>query len=136
MSSEATFLFSKLEYSTEQAMSRQDRLNQEDFYDEAIKEVRPSTCVNLGEELGFQTLYVEKKDLKSQSLIREDDIEVYIRGVSYKNKVSKTVNKFMTRLKWIPLEQRYEIFEKAMRSNKAIKQKNIKKQEDLVDRIK
>jgi len=69
-------------------------------------------------------------------LIREDDIEVYIRGVSYKNKVSKTVNKFMTRLKWIPLEQRYEIFEKAMRSNKAIKQKNIKKQEDLVDRIK
>jgi len=49
------------------------------------------------------TLYVEKKDLKAQSLIREDDIEVYMRGVSYKNKVAKTVNKFMTRLKWIPL---------------------------------
>jgi hypothetical protein len=30
-----------------------------------------------------------------QSLIREDDVEVYIRGVVYKNKVSRVVNKFI-----------------------------------------
>jgi hypothetical protein len=43
MSSEATFLFSKLEFSLEQAMSRRDRLDQDDFYNEAVPEVRPST---------------------------------------------------------------------------------------------
>jgi hypothetical protein len=59
--------------------------------------------VNLGEELGKGTLYVEKKDLRAQSLIREDDVEVYIRGVSYKNKVCKTVNKFLSRAKWISM---------------------------------
>jgi hypothetical protein len=103
MNAEATFLFSKLEKQFEYAMSRKERLEQEDFFDEAIESCRPSTCVNLGEELGMGTLYVEKKDLKAQSLIREDDVEVYMRGVSYKNKVSKTVNKFLSRAKWLAM---------------------------------
>jgi len=50
-------------------------------------------------------------------LIREDDVEVYIRGVSYRNKVNKLVNKFMSRLKWMPLERRFEIFTLAVNKN-------------------
>jgi hypothetical protein len=91
MSGDATFMYAKLELNVEQAMTRRDRLEQEDFFDEALKEARPSTCVDLGEELGIGTLYVENKNLKAQSLIREDDIEVYLRGVSYKNKVGRLV---------------------------------------------
>jgi len=34
----------------------------------------------------------------------------------------------MSRLKWLALSQRFEIFEKAIRSNNAIKERNIKKQ--------
>lgn len=49
-------------------------------------------------------MYVEKFDLAPQSLIREDDIEVYIRGVSHRNKINKLVNKFMSRLKWLPMK--------------------------------
>ena len=54
----------------------------------------------MGEELGMGTLYVENKELRAQSIIREDDIEVYLRDVTYRNKCSKVINKFMSRLKW------------------------------------
>jgi len=43
ISSEATFLYGKLEYNLEQAMSRQERLNQNDYFDTAKPENRPST---------------------------------------------------------------------------------------------
>jgi predicted transcriptional regulator len=46
-----------------------------------------------------------------QSLIREDDVEVYLRATSYRNKVSKLVNKFISRLKWLPMQHRSAIFE-------------------------
>ena len=37
-------------------------------------------------------MYVENNELPPQSMIREDDIEVYIRGVSYRNKVSSLMD--------------------------------------------
>ena len=55
----------------------------------------------------------EDDAMAPQSLIREDDIEIYTRAVSYRNKVSRVVNKFMSRLKWMPLQHRFEIFERA-----------------------
>lgn len=43
ISPEATFLYGKLEFNLEQAMSRYDRLSQQDNYDTAKPENRPST---------------------------------------------------------------------------------------------
>ena len=96
---EAVFLFGKVEYSIEQALNRAERLSQEDYYDYAIPENRPNTKAELGEG----SLYVENVDLQPQSLLREDDIEIFTRSVSYRNKVSKVVNKFMSKLKWLPM---------------------------------
>ena len=90
-------------------MTRHERLAQDDFYDEAVPEIRPNTKAELGEG----SLYVEKVDMLPQSLIREDDIEIFTRGVSYRNKVSKVINKYMSRLKWLPMQHRYDIYEKA-----------------------
>jgi hypothetical protein len=55
---------------------------------------------------------VEDKDMPGQSLIKEDDVEIFLRATTYRNKVSKVVNKFLSRLKWLPLQHRYDIFEK------------------------
>ena len=109
---DAVFLYGKVEYSIEQAMNRADRLEQEDYFDVAIPENRPNTKAELGEG----SLYVENVDLQPQSLLREDDIEIYMRSVAYRNKVSKCVNKFMSRLKWLPLQRRFQIYEKAVRA--------------------
>lgn len=108
-------------------MKRCERLGQTDFYDQAIPKNRPST--RAGEGQG--ALYVENFDLDPQSLIREDDIEVYIRGISYRNKINKLVNKFMSRLKWLPMEQRYDILTQAVKMHHEIKEANIKSQIDF-----
>jgi hypothetical protein len=60
------------------------------------------------------TLYVEIKDMPAQSSIRQDDIEVYMRHVVYEGKINKLVNKFMARLKWMPLSERFDIFESSV----------------------
>ena len=73
--------------------------------------------------------------MEPQSLLREDDIEIYTRSVSYRNKVSKVVNKFMSRLKWMPMLHRYEIFEKALESKNNQKAGNIQAQFDFIDEI-
>lgn len=75
--------------------------------------------------MGGGALYVENFDIQPQSLIREDDLEVYIRGTSYRNKVNKTINKFLTRVKWLPLKQKYQIYEKACQRYFRIKEDNI-----------
>ena len=112
---DAVFMFGKIEYSIEQALNRAERLSQDDYFDQAVPQNRPNTKAELGEG----SLYVENVDLEPQSLLREDDIEIYTRSVTYRNKVSKVVNKFMSRLKWLPMLHRYDIFEKAIESKNA-----------------
>jgi len=49
-----------------------------------------------------------------------------MRGVSHRNKINKVVNKFMSRLKWLPMKHKYEIFENAISEYFNLKQKNIR----------
>lgn len=97
ISSEATFMFGKLELNIEQTMDRLDRLQQEDDFDKTKPENKPSTRSKEG-----ISLYVENFETLPQSLIREDDIEVYLRGVTYLNKVNRSINKLIQRVKWMP----------------------------------
>ena len=108
ISPEATFMYGKLQYNLEQAIARCDRLSQDDYYDRAKPEAKPSTRVD------DSSVYTENFDIPPQSLIREDDIEVYVRGTTYRNKINKTVNKLISRLKWLALDQKYAIMESAI----------------------
>jgi hypothetical protein len=69
-------------------------------------------------------------------LIREDDIEVYIRGVTHRNKINKLANKLMTRMKWLPMLSKYEIFEKAITAHYKMKSNNLERQNKMHDRVK
>jgi hypothetical protein len=71
------------------------------------------------------TLYVEIKDLPAQSCIRADDIEVYLRHVAYSTKINKLVNKFMARLKWLALSERFTIFDATVDRYFEIRNQNI-----------
>ena len=119
---DAVFLFGKVEYSIEQAMNRVERLQQEDYHDVALPGNRPNTKAELGEG----SLYVENVDLEPQSLLREDDVEIFTRSTTYRNKTCKLMNKFMSRLKWLPMLHRYNIYEKAIESKNNQKEANIK----------
>ena len=58
-----------------------------------------------------------------------------MRSTSYRNKVNKVVNKFMSRLKWLPMQHRFEIYEQSVQSKLRHKEANIKQQFDFIDRI-
>ena len=62
-------------------------------------------------------------------------METYMRHMTYTNKINKLINKFLARLKWIPLCNRYEIFEKMVTSYFAIREKNIKSQKSFLEDI-
>ena len=70
-------------------------------------------------------MYLEIKDLPPHSSIREDDIEVYLRHVTYAGKINKLVNKWLARLKWMPLSKRFEIFDKMADKYFQIREKNL-----------
>ena len=123
MNNEFTFIYGKLEFNLEQAINRISRLDQDDYYDQALSDEKPTTKTADG-----GSLYVEKFDLMPQSLLREDDVEVYMRGVAYRNKILKTVNKLMSRLKWVPLRSKTDIFERAIEEHFNLKQRNIDRQ--------
>ena len=128
--SEATFIYGKLEYSLEQAMARHDRLIQADAIHMAKPDIRPRTKAENG-----GSLYVEDVDMPGQSMIREDDVEIFLRATTYRNKVSKVINKFLSRLKWLPLQHRWDIFEKSHRAFKVQKELNIERQQTIVQRV-
>jgi len=73
--------------------------------------------------------------LSPHSLIREDDIEVYIRSVAHRNKINKLVNKYMSRLKWLVKREKYQIFENSIADFFAAKNSNIEKQKSFVGKI-
>jgi hypothetical protein len=79
--------------------------------------------------LGGGAQYVENADIKQQTLIKEDDVEVFVRSTVYKNKVNKTLNKLISRLKWIANKSKFEIYEQAVGSYFKIKNKNIEQQQ-------
>jgi len=63
------------------------------------------------------------------SIIRRDDIEVYLRSVTYDQRVNALMSKFLARIKWLPLYRRFDIFIDAVDSFNKIREGNIIKQE-------
>jgi hypothetical protein len=84
---------------------------------------------------GGAALYVEKDDAPAQSLLREDDIEVYIRQVSHRNKCGRLMQKYSSRLKWLALHKKHAIFEKAVEGSFKVKQANIDRQLRNVEKV-
>ena len=67
--------------------------------------------------------------------LRPDDIESYLRTVTYDQKINRLMTKFLARLKWLPLYRRFEIFNESIESYFKIKEANIKRQEKLLEKI-
>ena len=121
---EATHKYAKWEYDMENSIKRYERLDFEDGFDQAKTFKRPNTKAKEG-----GSLYVENSDLEPMSIIRQDDVEVYLRTVTYDQKISKLMTKFLARLKWLPLYRRFEIWSDSVESFNKIKEANIQRQE-------
>jgi hypothetical protein len=129
---EATQKYAKWEMDMENAIKRFERLDFEDGYDTAKNKTfkRPNTKAKEG-----GSLYVENTDLEPMSVIRADDVETYLRTVTYDQKINRLMTKYLARLKWLPLHRRFEIFNDATESYFKIKEANVKNQEKLLEKI-
>ena len=127
---EATLKYGKLEYDMENSLNRFDRLDGEDDFDGASTFPRPNTKAKEG-----GSLYVENTHLEPVSSIRMDDVEVFLRRTTYEQKLNKLVGKFLGRLKWMPLERRWEVWTAAVEEWNRLRESNVKGQLQLVDRV-
>lgn len=114
----------------ENSINRFERLDFDDGYEGSKTFQRPNTRAKEG-----GSLYVENTDLEPMSIIKQDDIEVYLRTVCYDQKVNKLMTKFLARLKWLPLHARFDIWNETVESFCKVKENNIHRQEKLLEKI-
>jgi hypothetical protein len=117
---EATQKYAKWEYDMENSINRFERLDFDDGYEGSKTFQRPNTRAKEG-----GSLYVENTDLEPMSIIKQDDIEVYLRTVCYDQKINKLMTKFLARLKWLPLHARFDIWNETVESFCKVKENNI-----------
>ena len=84
MGIEATKKYATWEVDMENAIKRFERLDFEEGYDTAKTFKRPQTKAKEG-----GSLYVENTDLEPMSVIRPEDVEVYLRTVTYEQKINR-----------------------------------------------
>jgi len=54
--------------------------------------------------------YADEGDRHPLSALREDDIDVYMRIITYDEKITKHAEKFIQRAKWVPFSKRFDVY--------------------------
>jgi hypothetical protein len=58
-----------------------------------------------------------------------------MRTVCYDQKINRVTSKFLARLKWLPLQARFDIWNDTVENFCKVKELNIKRQEKLLEKI-
>ena len=103
------YYLGKLEMEKELCIRRSQRLEGPDDFKQAKVYKRPSTKAKVG-----GSLYVENLHPPPISAIRQDDIEVWLRREAYLNKCGRVFYKLIDKMKWLPMQHRFEIFEESL----------------------
>lgn len=130
MVQEMNFYLGKLEMEKELCIKRSQRLEGPDEFAKAKVYKRPSTKAKVG-----GSLYVENLHPPPISAIRQDDIEVWMRRQTYLNKCFRVFYKYIDKLKWIPLLQRFEIFEESMVYAKEQREDSLEDQKEHLEEL-
>ena len=78
-------------------------------------------------------LYIEKTEDRSiNSVIRQDDFEVYLRQKTYHNKLNRQAKKLINQIKWLPFLKRYEMWKESREAIYAYRQAASKENSNLL----
>jgi hypothetical protein len=91
---------------------------------------RPSTKAKVG-----GSLYVENLHPPAISAIRQDDIEIWMRIQTYLSRCSRVFNKLIDKLKWVAMQNRFEIYESSMLFIKDQRDDSLEDQKDHLDEL-
>lgn len=103
----------RLQEEIDSALSRAERLQVDDSYDAAVdtSAQRPQPTSKDHEAGGQHTLlYVEAPEKCINSVVRQDDVEVYLRIQTYRNKLYRAPEKLAASIKWLPYSHRFDVW--------------------------
>jgi hypothetical protein len=60
-----------------------------------------------------------------------DDIDVYLRQVTYEQKINREAERFIQRCKWVPLSHRFEIFQESIEYVQGLRSESLGRQREL-----
>jgi hypothetical protein len=128
----------RLQQELDSANDRSERLSVEDSYDIAVdtSQKRPqptSSDVAAGKESTL--LYVEAPSKYISSVIRQDDIEVFLRIETYRGKLFRLSEKLVDSIKWLPYSHRFDIWKASRQLIHDGKQDYIKEREDILRKV-
>lgn len=69
----------------------------------------------------------ETPDPIQLSTLRVDDIDVYTRLVTYREKLNIDADKFIDRIKWTPISNRFDIYSDSIQEFQDFRNDNIRK---------
>jgi hypothetical protein len=77
-----------------------------------------------------ESTYADDGSRPPLSAIREDDIEVYLRIVTYNERCTMNTQKFIQHAKWVPMSHRFEVYSDSIEYFQEIRNNSIKRQKD------
>ena len=109
--------YSKIQFELENSVKRFGRLDGEDHFQSTE---RPTP--------GEHSSYENVKEKPPLSALRADDIDVYLRCITYEDKVSRIAEKFVRKAKWLPLTHRFEIHKDTIETFQKIRNTSLTEQ--------
>ena len=106
----------RLQQELDAALGRSERLAVDDSYDVAVdpKMTRPQPTSSEQNGEGASTLlYVEAPMKCINSVIRHDDVEVYLRIQTCRHKLFRMPEKLAASIKWLPYSCRFDIWKES-----------------------
>jgi len=106
----------RLQKEFDSAIQRTERLAVDDAYDYAVDPEGKRPQPTSGEADGGRSgtlLYVEAPERSVNSVVRLDDVEVYLRIQSYRSRLYRLPEKLAVAIRWLPYSRRFDIWERS-----------------------
>lgn len=127
--------YSKIQFELENAIKRQQRLEGDDHFLNAGN--KPQTKAGDAPVLDKEEKLVRTHILNivvqgQMSTLRIDDIDVYLRLMTYEQRIFKNAERLIQRLKLVPMRHRFEIFTSAQDYLRTLKAESLDRQRHQV----
>ena len=109
--------FSKIQFELENCVKRFNRLDGEDHFGSSEELPAP-----------IEEEERDRKEKTLQSVLRPDDIDIYLRCITYEERIAGTADKFVQRAKWVPLVHRFEVYKDSVQHFQEVRRASIDSQ--------
>ena len=109
-----------MQFELENSVKRFQRLDGEDHFNSPEK-----PKVNLD-------AYSQTGNMNVASALRSDDIDVYLRCITYEDKIMLPADKFVRRVRWVPMTHRFEVYQDSIECFQSMRNAAIGKQKEHI----